>query len=121
MANRGLQHLRASIVVWLMRNVRTILLACLALIGGTASASAFTMPQINAAWPTPHQLEARYADSTPQPYAMNYSDEVAQKLGVQNGRWEAFDTQSSDPLIPSLKGSIDHSGAMLSLQWRPGQ
>jgi hypothetical protein len=104
-----------------MRNIQTIFLASLGLIAGTASASAFGMPQTNAAWPTPHQLEERDPDSTPQPYAMNYSDEAAQKLGVQDGRWEAFSTQSSDPLMPSLKGGIDHGGAMLSLQWRPGQ
>jgi hypothetical protein len=121
LANRGLQHLPRPAVVWLMRNVRIILLAFLAMIVGTASASAFAMPQTNAAWPTPHQLEARYADNTPQPYAMNYSDEAAQTLGVKDGRWEAFNTQSSDPLMPSLKGGIDHSGAMISLQWRPGQ
>jgi hypothetical protein len=104
-----------------MRNIRTICLASFALIAGSASASAFTLPDTNAAWPTPHQMEMRYADTPSQPYAMSYSDEAAQKLGVQDGRWEAFDTQSSNPLVPSLKGGIDHSGAMISLQWRPGQ
>jgi hypothetical protein len=82
-------------------------------------AFAFRMPDTNAAWPTPHQIEGRYAEQPSQPYAMSYSDEAAERLGVKGGRWEAFDTHSTDPLMPSLKGGVDGSGAMLRLQWAP--
>ena len=66
-----------------------------------------------------HQLEQ--AGVQPPPYAMNYTDEAARTLGVNDGKWEAFDTHSSNPMVPSLQGGIDHGGAMISLQWRPGQ
>ena len=80
------------------------------------------MPDGNAAPPTEHQIQQRDNAAKPsQPYAMNYTDEAAQTLGVRDGKWEAFDVHSSDPLMPSLKGGIDNGGAMISLQWRPGQ
>jgi hypothetical protein len=50
---------------------------------------------------------------------MTYTDEAAQRLGIRNGQWEAFDTHSSDPL--SLRGGIDGGRPMIRLQWRPGQ
>ncbi len=49
---------------------------------------------------------------------MNYTDEAAQRLGVHDGQWEAFDTNSSDPLMPSFKGGVDSGSAMFKLQWR---
>lgn len=104
-----------------MRSVQTLAFAFLAVTAGAVPAWAFRAPETNIAWPTEHQLEQRYADRPSQPYAMNYADEAAQKLGVQDGKWEAFSTHSSDPLMPSLKGSLDSGGAMISLQWRPGQ
>ena len=81
---------------------------------------AFQVPDPRAAPLTQHQLDLRYADSQPQPYAMNYADEAARKLGVENGKWEAFSTHSRDPLIPSFRGGIDGGRAMIGLQWRPG-
>jgi hypothetical protein len=48
---------------------------------------------------------------------MNYSDEAAQRLGVKDGHWEAFHTQPSSPLEPSLNAGVDSGGAMLRLQW----
>jgi hypothetical protein len=104
-----------------MRSISILAIACLAMIVTSFSAMAFLTPETNAAWPTQHQREARYAESLPAPYAMNYSDEAAQSLGVRNGRWEAFATQSTNPLMPSLHGGIDKGGAAISLQWRPGQ
>ena len=91
--------------------------ALLALTVRTLPAFAFGLAAMNAAPLTQHQLELRYAQSAPSPYAMSYTDEAAQRLGVRDGRWEAFDTRSSDPLMPSLKGGVDHEGAMLKLQW----
>lgn len=88
------------------------------MIAGTASASAFRPPDTNTAFPTQHQLELRDADAPADPYAMNYTDEVAQRLGVHDGQWEAFDTNSSDPLMPSFKGGVDGGSAMFKLQWR---
>jgi hypothetical protein len=49
---------------------------------------------------------------------MNYTDEAAQTLGVKDGKWEAFSTQSPDPLMPRFKGGIDSGRAMIGLQWR---
>ena len=93
--------------------------AFLALAAGSVPAWAFRMPDRNAAPPTQHQLET--ADTPPQPYAMTYGDEAARKLGIRDGKWEAFGTRSSNPLMPSLKGGIDSGRAMIRLQWRPGQ
>ena len=104
-----------------MRPIRTLAAVFLVLMDGTAPVWAFRVPDTSTAWPTEHQLEQRYADQPSQPYAMNYTDEAAQRLGVQDGKWEAFSTHSSNPLMPSLKGGIDSGGAMISLQWHPGQ
>jgi hypothetical protein len=104
-----------------MRTKTVLTVAILALIAGSAPAWAFRAPDSNAAWPTEHQLEQRYADQPSQPYAMNYTDEAAQRLGVRDGQWEAFEIHSGNPLMPSLKGGIDNGGAMIRLQWHPGQ
>lgn len=50
------------------------------------------------------------------PVVMNYTDQMAQSLGVKNGGWEAF--KSTDPMMPTLKGGIDGGNPMLKLQWR---
>jgi hypothetical protein len=57
-----------------------------------------------------------------QPYAMNYTDEAAQALGVKDGHMDVFSTQPTDRnnLMPRLSGGVDSSGAMIRLQWRPG-
>ena len=68
---------------------------------------------------TEHQKALRYADSQAQPYAMSYTDEAAQQLGVHDGRWEAFATHSSNPMVPSFKGGVDNGSAMFKLQWVP--
>jgi hypothetical protein len=103
-----------------MRATLPLTSAFLALIAGTGPALAFQPPDTNTAWPTQHQMELRYADSQPQPYAMNYTDEAAQRLGIHDGQWEAFDTHPSDPMMPSLKGGVDNGSAMFKLQWTPG-
>jgi hypothetical protein len=48
---------------------------------------------------------------------MNYTDQMAQSLGVRDGKWEAF--TSKDPLTPSLNAGMGSSGPMLKLQWQP--
>jgi hypothetical protein len=97
-----------------MRIFGTILSAALFL---GPSAHAFPRPDPNNGYPIPHVRESQIKDRA-QPYAMNYTDGMAQSLGVREGRWEVFDTGSSHPLMPSLKGGIDSGGPMLRLQWR---
>ena len=53
-----------------------------------------------------------------QPYARNYTDQMAQSLGLRDGQWEVFDAGSSQSLMPSLKGGLTRGGPMLRLQWR---
>ncbi|HEY0266841.1 MAG TPA: hypothetical protein VGC16_08825 [Rhizomicrobium sp.] len=97
----------------------TAALAASALVLGTVSGWAFPAPGLDTPAPTQHQIDSRFADAQPQPYAMNYSDEAAQSLGVHDGKWEAFDTRSTDPLVPSFKGGVDNGAAMIKLQWTP--
>lgn len=100
-----------------MRCFGTLAFAFVALAAGSGSALAFRIPDSSAAWPTEHQKALRYAE--PRPYAMSYTDQAAQKLGVRDGQWEAFAPRSSD--MPSVRGSMDSGRPMLILQWRPGQ
>jgi hypothetical protein len=99
-----------------MRCFGTIAFALAALAAGSQSAWAFRLP--DPILLTDHQRQLRYADSKAMPYAMSYSDEAARTLGVRNGKWEAFSTQSRDPLMPHLGGGIDQGRAMIGLQWR---
>ena len=101
-----------------MRHFGTLALALAALTAGSGSAWAFRLPNINAVPLTEHQLQLRDAENRRQPYAMNYSDEAAQTLGVQSGKWEAFSTQPRNSLMPSFRGGIDGGRAMIGLQWR---
>jgi hypothetical protein len=100
-----------------MRCFGTLAFAFLAVAAGPAPAWAFGVLDSNR--PTQHQSELRYADSRPQRYAMNYADEAAQRLGIREGQWEAFEPRSSN--MPSLKGSMKSGRPMLILQWRPGK
>jgi hypothetical protein len=102
-----------------MRGFRSLVLVFLAIAAGATPAWAFRVPDSNTPPPTQHQMDVRYADSQPQPYAMTYTDEAARKLGIQDGQWEAFGARSSDSW--SLKGGMDGGGPMIRLQWRPGQ
>jgi hypothetical protein len=97
---------------------RTLAFAFLAMTAGAAPGWAFSVTDSNAPPPTQHRLDLRYADSRSQPYAMTYTDEAAQKLGIRDGKWEAF--KSRDPLMPSLNGGINDGRPMIGLQWRPG-
>src|ERR1700691_3493598 len=106
--------------------MRTVLILCLAsaaVIGGTVWASA--PPWIDPAYYllTEHGKFLKYQDQQPtQPYAMNFTDEAAQTLGVHSGRWEAFDTgPSRNGTTTSLTGGINRGHAMIQLQWRPGR
>ena len=100
-----------------MRRFGTFAFAVAALAAGSPAAWAFRLTDPYAVPLTEHQLQLRSAETTPQPYAMTFADEAARRLGVQNGKWEAFSTQSRDPLIPSFRGGIDGGRAMIGLQW----
>jgi hypothetical protein len=80
----------------------------------TGPAYAFRGPDLPQPVPD-HVREARYADAK-SPYAMSYGEEAAQKLGLKDGQWEAF--KSDTPGMPSFNAGVDASGPMLRLQWR---
>jgi len=105
-----------------MRTLLTLCLASAALIGGMVWAFAATGPDPTSGVLTEHEKSLRYRDLQPsQAYPMNFSDEAAQTLGIQNGHWAAFDTgPSRSGLTPALSGGIDKGGVMIKLQWRPG-
>lgn len=62
-------------------------------------------------------------DAPPAPYAMNYVEEAAQNIGVRDGRWDMFSAHPAEnqPYLPSLSGGVGSEGAMLKLQWHPGE
>ena len=108
-----------------MRRTATFLLAA----GLTFLAPSFAMAH---RFQTDNSLEAAthypgapriVRDDKPTPYAMNYTDEAAQNLGVRNGRMELFSTPSRDDndLAPAVSGDVDGNGAMFKLQWHPGE
>jgi hypothetical protein len=106
----------------IMRTVLTLCLAGAALIGGSAWASATAWIDPTRDLLTEHGAIPKYQDQQPtQPYAMNFTDEAAQTLGITNGRWEAFDTgPSRNGLTTNLSGGIDRGHVMIKLQLRPG-
>jgi hypothetical protein len=63
------------------------------------------------------------SDSNPSPYAMNYADEAAQTLGVHDGHMDVFTAKPADnqSYLPTFSGGVGGDGAMLKLQWHPGE
>lgn len=99
-----------------MRRTFALLIAAAALALGAAPARA-GVPDFNPVVPSEHVREARVAETQPQRFPTVWGDQAAQRLGVQNGRWEAFSTTPSSRLAPSLNAGVDSGGAMLRLQW----
>jgi len=64
-----------------------------------------------------------YDDSNASPYAMNYADEAAQTLGVRDGHMDVFTAKPADSqsYLPTFSGGLGGDGAMLKLQWHPGE
>ena len=64
-----------------------------------------------------------YDDGPKLPYAMNYADEAVQNLGFRNGHMDVFSTKPPEnhSYWPSLSGGVGGDGAMLKLQWHPGE
>ena len=66
--------------------------------------------------PNPHVQMQRQMNTAPvgrSPYPMTYSEQVAQSLGVRNGRVDLIAPQTSSPYAPSLSVG----GGMLRLRW----
>ncbi len=56
-----------------------------------------------------------------QPYAMNYTDEAAETLGMRDGHMDVFSSKpAAHGFMPTISGGLGGDGAMLRLQWRPG-
>jgi hypothetical protein len=103
-----------------MRLICPLAAAFLALSAGAAPVWAFPAPETNVAAPTRHQTDLRNTDKqAAQPYAMRYTDEAAQTLGMKDGKWEAF--VPVNPLLPRINGGLDGGRPMVHLQWRPEQ
>jgi hypothetical protein len=68
----------------------------------------------------PNSAPVAAPDLSVAPYAMNYTDEAAQALGVHNGRLDAFSIKpsSKDSLLPTLRGGVDKGGATVQLRWK---
>ena|ERR1700761_90363 len=99
-----------------MRRLNALSIAAAALAFGAWPARAGVMPDLNPVLPE-HVREAKYADADTQRYPTTWSDEAAQRLGVQDGKWEAFHTTPSSQFEPSFSAGADAGGAMLKLQW----
>ena len=99
-----------------MRYLVLLAAAIPALIAGSAAAWAFPGPELNKPWPTEHQQELRTLASQPSPYAMRYTDEAAQTLGMKDGKWEAFTPTSA--LMPRINGGLYGGRPMVRLQWQ---
>ena len=64
-----------------------------------------------------------YDDPPKAPWAMNYADEAVQSLGFRNGHMDVFSTKppENNSYLPTLSGGVGGDGAMLKLQWHPGE
>ncbi len=90
-----------------------------------SSASAMTVPgqdHLSSTLQYPGAPKRVYDDEKP-PYAMNYADEAAETIGFRNGHMDVFSTKPSEShsYLPSFSGGLGGDGAMLKLQWHPGQ
>ena len=65
------------------------------------------------------QSAAQPQDGPTAPYAMSYSDEVAQALGLKNGPVNLLSSAGPAKGIshPALSGGIKHNGVMFKLEW----
>jgi len=64
-----------------------------------------------------------YEDDIKSPYAMNYADEAVQALGFRDGHMDLFSAKpvENNSYLPTLSGGVGSDGAMLKLQWHPGE
>lgn len=67
------------------------------------------------------QPPKRAAPQEPTPrYPMNYTDELAQRLGIEHGHMDVFSMTPGGEggVMPTVKGGIDRNGAGVKLQWK---
>ncbi|HUO01407.1 MAG TPA: hypothetical protein VMU31_01410 [Rhizomicrobium sp.] len=104
-----------------MRQGKALIFAFVALLGMGTSAKAVQVPfrdQLSLQYPgAPKPVR----EETQSPYAMTYTDEVAQSLGVKDGHMDVFSTSPVSTYMPSFSAGVDGSGAMLRLKWHPGE
>ena len=101
-----------------------ILFLSAGLVLAASPALAAHAPTVAPVFHTEHDTAVHFQDQdqAAQPYAMSYTDEVAQSLGVQSGKVEFFDSgRSDDGFVPALKAGVDGGSAMIRLQWHPGE
>lgn len=72
------------------------------------------------AWPNPTDHPKLIRDPR---FGGTYTDNLAARLGVVNGRAEFFDQSldGSERGGPKLVGSVDHGAAKVVLRWRPDE
>jgi hypothetical protein len=91
-------------------------------LGPAAARSIFAGPPVLSAQNYPGAPRPIYPDRNDAPYAMTYTDEAVESLGFRNGRMDLFSTKpASHSYWPSFSGGVGGDGAMLKLQWHPGQ
>lgn len=100
-----------------------IIFAVALVAASTATArSLFATPPALSARDYPGAPKPVYEDRERAPYAMTYTEEASQSLGFHDGRAEVFSTKpQSHSYWPSFSGGLGGNGAMLKLQWHPGQ
>lgn len=94
---------------------RSALLAiCLTLAAGGAAQAGNPLASIG-------QPPKKAAPQEPAPrYPMNYTDELAQRLGIEHGHMDVFSMTpgQENGVMPTIKGGIDRNGAGVKLQWK---
>jgi hypothetical protein len=94
----------------------------LGLVLAAGPALAVHAPNLTPSFPIEHDTATRLQDQPASPYAMSYTDEVAQSLGVRGGKADFYDSgRSDDVFVPALKVGVDGGAAMIRLQWHPGE
>ena len=104
-----------------MRTIKATFLG-LAFLGAAVTASWAAEPSYA---PNASHLSLQYPGGpkaqpeTPKtPYALNYTDQMAQSLGVHDGRMD-FSGNRADSRLPTVSGGLGGGGPMVRLQWHP--
>jgi hypothetical protein len=110
-----------------MRGMAKIMVGVVVLAASFSPAMAriitFGAGPITAATNYPGAPRPVYDDGNISPYAMNYADEAAQTLGFSQGHLDLFTANPapSQSYLPTFSGGLGGDGAMLKLQWHPGE
>ncbi len=103
-----------------MRRAKTVIFVLSAILAAATQAHAMSVPfqdHLSLQYPgAPRPVR----DEQTAPYAMTYTDEVAQSLGVRDGHMDVFSIPSGSTYMPSFSAGVDQGGAMFRLKWHPG-